>query len=80
MRLETRDHITLYDEKENFKMFYLFKQEGYSMLGNRNPDYDGFILEVEPYKNFSGYKTFKFRKELAKEIRAYKKVGFIDIT
>ncbi len=80
MRLETRNYIELYSKEEDFKIIYSFKKEGHSMLGNRNPDNDGFIVEVEPHKNSSGYKTFKFRTDLAKDIRAYKKIGFTDIT
>ena len=80
MRLETRNNIVLLNEKENYKILYSFKKEGYSMLGNRNPDFDNFIIEVEPHNHYSGYKSFKFRNDLAKEIRAYKNAGFIDIT
>ena len=80
MRLEARNSIILLNEEENYKVIYSLKKEGYSMLGNRNPDYDNFVVEVEPHKNSSGYRLFRFRNDLTKEIRRLKKIGFIDIT
>ena len=80
MKLELRNSIILLNEEENYKVIYSFMKEGYSMFGNRNPDYDNFIVKVEPHKNSSGYTLFKFRSDLAKDIREYKKIGFIDIT
>ena len=80
MRLETRNSIILLNEEYNYKAIYSFNKEGFTMLGNRDISYDSFVVEVEPHINSSGYKLFRFRKELAKEIKRLKKAGFADIT
>lgn len=78
MKLEMRNKIVLYSKENNHKFVIYFKQEGYTISGKLDAAWDSFIWQSQPYKNYSGYELFKFRNELAKEIRAYKKIGYIE--
>ena len=79
MKLELKNNIRLFSAENNHAFIIRFQQIGYTISGKADPAYDGFSWESLPYKKYSGYKTFKFRKELAKEIRAYKKIGYVEV-
>jgi hypothetical protein len=79
MKLELRNNIKLYSVEDNHTILIYFKQTGYTILGKADVAWDSFIWQSEPYKNYSGYKAYKFRMDLAKELRAYKKIGYIEM-
>ena len=79
MKLELRNNIKLYSAEDNHTILIYFKQTGYTILGTASPAYDGFIWESGEYKHSEGYTVFKFRRDLAKTLRAYKKIGYVEI-
>lgn len=79
MKLELRNNIKLYSVENNHTILIYFKQTGYTILGKSDAARDSFIWQSEPYKKYTGYKTFKFRNELAKTLRVYKKIGYVEI-
>ncbi|MHB1692581.1 MAG: hypothetical protein ACYCUW_01680 [bacterium] len=84
MKLETRDYIKLVDaaDEKNIVEFQFYDKSGYMETEDEPfPEPHDFFKRTQsaiPQKRTSS-SVLKYRSELAREIRAYRNCGFVEV-